>query len=170
MPISIKSKTTIESKAIPGVTFVVRTLNKIQRAKRDLPVMATRQHLAGLIREYSPINEIPAEERTPEQAARLGLIEAEYEWLLDQEIYPAVIHAGLVSVDGIEVDGKPATADLLIESAGADYDELIEEIYAACNRAAGLTPAETKNSQSATTSTAPVETDSIVSGATPAVN
>lgn len=168
--ISIKSKTTIESKAVPGVTFVVRTLNKIQRAKRDLPVMATRQHLGTLVREYAPIDAIPAEDRTPEQTKRLGQIDAEYEWLLIQEIYPSVIRAGLVSIEGLEIDEKPASAASLIEATGADYDALIEEIYAACNRAAGLTPTEIKNSPSATTSTAPVETDSIDSGAIPVVN
>jgi hypothetical protein len=161
--ISLKSKNTIASKAIPGVSFTVRTLNKIQRARRDLPVMATRQHLAGLIREYSPLQDTP--DRTPAQSARLDLIEAEYSWLQDQEIYPSVIRAGLVSVDGLEIDGQPATADSLIESTGADYDLLIEEIYQACASAAGLTATETKNSQSATTSTAPVEADPTVSSA-----
>lgn len=168
--ISLKSKTTIESKSVPGVSFTVRTLNRIQRAKRDLPVMATRQHLSGLIREYGPLFETPAADRTPAQTQRIALIDAEYSWLQDQEIYPSVIRAGLVSVDGLEIDDKPATADSLIEATGADYDELIEEIYKACSDAAGLTPTETKNLPSDTTSIAPVETDPTTSSATSAAN
>jgi hypothetical protein len=166
--ISLKSKNTIESKTVPGVTFTIRTLNRIQRARRDLPVMATRQHLSGLIREYGPLQENP--KRTPAQDQRLALIEAEYSWLQDQEIYPSVMRAGVVSIDGLEIDGKPATADSLIESTGADYDELIEEIYMACSAAAGLTPTETKNSPSDTTSIAQVETDPTASSATSVAN
>jgi hypothetical protein len=166
--ISLKSKTTIESKAVPGVSYVVRTLNKIQRARRDLPVMATRQHLSALIREYGPLCDNPA--RTPAQSGRLEQLDAEFAWLQDQEIYPSVIRAGLVSIAGLEIDGQPATADSLIESSGADYDALIEEIYEACVAAAGLTPTEIKNSPSATTSIAPVETDPGPSVVTSAAN
>jgi hypothetical protein len=165
--ISIQSKTTIDSKTVPGVKFTVRALNRIQRAKRDLPVMATRQHLRGLIREYGPL--FDNQDRTPEQSQRLALIEAEYEWLQDQEIYPSVIRRGLVSIEGLEIDGEPATADSLIEASGADYNGLIEEIYAACDRAAGLSAPEIKNSQSDSTSTEQAEANPIASNATSVV-
>lgn len=166
--ISIKSKTVIESKAVPGVTYTVRTLNKIQRAKRDLLVMATRQRLSALVREYAPLNEIPEDQRTPEQTARMQAIDVEFSWLQDSEIKPSEIRGGLVSIEGLEIDGKPASADSLIESAGADYDELITEIADACRSAAGLSAAETKNSQSATTSDAPEPTEATNSSATSA--
>jgi hypothetical protein len=162
--ISLVSKITAESKTMPGVTFTVRVLNKIQRARRDLPVMAARQKISLLIREYGPLQEIPDGERTPEQEARMAAIDAEYSRLQDGEIKPCEIRAGLVSLAGIEIDGKPATADSLIEASGADYDELLDEIATACRSAASLSPAETKNLQSDSTSTEPVGTDSTASG------
>lgn len=164
--ISLKSKSTLESKSTPGVSFTVRTLNKIQRAKRDLLIIETRQQMSALVREYGPLAEL--ETPTPEQAKRKALIDVEYTWLEDRDLKPALLRAGIVSVEGMEIDGKAVTVDALIESAGADYDALIDEMYTACEAASGLSATETKNSSSDTTSTeqvVPASPDSTVTSA-----
>ncbi len=150
--ISLQSKTTHESKSVPGVTFTVRALNKIQRAKRDLPVAEARQRLAMLISEYAPLAKIDEADRTEAQSMRMREIDFEFSLIDHRDIMPAEIRAGLVSIEGLEIDGKPATVESLIEGAGADMDDLIEEIAVACKAASGLSAAETKNSESATTS------------------
>lgn len=48
--LSIKSRITQESTSTPGVSFTVRTLNKIQRAERDLPI-AEQAFEFGLVSE-----------------------------------------------------------------------------------------------------------------------
>lgn len=158
--ISIKSKNVIESKAVPGVRFTVRTLNKIQRAARDFPIASARAHIADLLEEYFAIKATPEADRTPGQVERLNAIDyREYSAVYDAQIVPANLRAGIVSIEGLEIDGAPATAQSLIDSGGADYDALITEMNDACEAASRLTPTETKNSQSDTTSTGQVETD-----------
>lgn len=164
--ISIQPRKTFDSKAVPGVRFTVRTLNKIQRAKRDLPTLEIRHHLLKLLREYAFLEEVPESDRTQEQISRMRMIDLEYTWLENSEIIPSVIRAGVVSIEGLALDEKPATIDALLESGGPDYDALIEELLAACRDAAGLGAAEIKNSGSDTTSSEPGPPRNDVSTAT----
>lgn len=71
---------------------------------------------------------------------RIGLI-------INRELKPAYIRASLVSIEGFEVEGKPAAKpwDTLICNAP---DELIDELYLAANLNSGLTSEQEKNSQS----------------------
>lgn len=161
--IQITSTKTEESKAVPGVRYTVRALNRIQRAARDLPLLDMQVRIANLLKEWGDINTLLNPSGTPEadlkQSVRMIAIDAEYTALRALHIKPAVIRAGLVSLEGLEVDGQPATADLLMTNSGPEYDELIDEIYDACQAAAGLTSVQTKNSQSDTTSTGQVAPD-----------
>lgn len=171
--VSIKSKHEHVSTSVPGVTFTVRTLNRIRRSRRDLPILATRQRLSEILREYKPLRKLLTEapaEFTDDQRRQIDALDAEFTWLRDSEIKPADIRAGLVSIDGLEIDGAPATVETLLNATGPEYDALLEEIHEACEAASGLSPAETKNSQSDTTSTGAVGTDPTVSSAAPAGN
>ena len=75
---------------------------------------------------------------------RIGLI-------INRELKPAYIRASLVSIEGFEVEGKPAAKpaakpwESLIHHAP---DELIDELYLAANLNSGLTSEQEKNSQS----------------------
>jgi hypothetical protein len=71
---------------------------------------------------------------------RIGLI-------INRELKPAYIRASLVSIEGFEVENKPAAKpwDTLIRNAP---DELIDELYLAANLNSGLTSEQEKNSQS----------------------
>lgn len=181
--ISIQSKISHDSTVKPGVKFNVRVLNKIRRAKRDLPIIEARAKCSALAAEYAPIgklierkalegglSEIVNDGRTPEQKDRCFAIDAEYTWLDNGVVKPAIIRAGLVSIDGLEIDGACATAETLIENAGPDFDDFIEEVFLACEAASGLTPIEIKNSGSDTTSTGRVVSESTASSVTPAGN
>ncbi len=52
---SLKTKSTVESKTCPGVSFQVRTLNAVQRARRDASVAAHRHEYSRLLNEARAI-------------------------------------------------------------------------------------------------------------------
>jgi len=194
---------------MPGVKFTVRTLNKIQRAKRDYPVAEKVIEYSELADEYfallpkgwaevqaarvklAKLRAASEDERddaeialaaeavrvieasivdTPKSQTRRNVVDLQAQMVRDEHFKPAAIRASLVKIDGLEIDGKPATAELLLASTGADYDELIDEIYLACEAAAGLSADQQKNSQSLTTSTEPVVGDPTASSVTVAAN
>lgn len=65
------------------------------------------------------------------------------------ESEPAYIRAMVVSLDGVSIDGKPASIDSLIESGD---DALVAEIGAFVRKQLGLDPEERKNSSPPSTS------------------
>lgn len=69
--------------------------------------------------------------------------------LSSAKIQPAWIKAGLASITGITVDGKPITKEQLIAHGP---QELADEIFSAIRAEAYLDPAAQKNSQSPTSS------------------
>lgn len=183
--VSIQSKVTHGSKVMPGVTFVVRTLNKIQRARRDFPIadhVYEYQEAFGEALRLLPDGFLKISTDTPEgikaRIAALAAMEpatararsmADYraELIENEHLKPAYIRAGLVSITGAEIDGIPVTPDTLLESS-ADFDALIDEIYDACREASGLTAAQVKNSESPTTGPAQVATETSGTSADPA--
>lgn len=213
--ISLQSKQTIPSKVAPGVSFTVRTLNKIQRAKRDFPIadavvrfhntcdewrsllpakwqelQESRVKVAGLAVDLEAIaagsdaavaKQSELEEASkalaavngaivdpPENIKRRAALDYIAGLIKDEHLKPATIRAGLVSIEGLTIDGKSATPEALI--GAGDFDELIDEIYAACEAVSGLNDEARKNLESPTTSTGPVATDLTTSGADPAKN
>jgi hypothetical protein len=153
----IESKKTIESTTAPGVTFTVRRLNRIQRAKRDLGCMDARLRFTAAIERYRDLEKVKEGARTPEQETEMRALDYEAGLIVNEHLKPASISAALTAITGLEIDGKPATVAAIIENGGPEVDELLDEIYTACEAASGLSGAETKNSQSP--STLPVATD-----------
>lgn len=165
--LSIQSKTTIESESCPGVTFTVRRLNKIQRSVRDLPVMEPRMRYTEISERYFELK--GRKEQTPETLRETKMLDYEAGLVINEHLKPASIRAALVSIEGLEIDGKPATVDSLLADGSPDTDALIDEIYQACEIAAGLTGTQQKNSPSPSTSVEPVDGGISGSTATPAV-
>lgn len=208
--LSIQSRISHESKAVPGVTFVVRTMNKIQRARRDFPIAekvfefeealqewrsllpkgfwevnGLRLKIAALNGRIAAGEDVPATELaeaeealsvaresadagdTPAAQRSRALADQRAALIRDEHMKPAVIRAGLVSIEGAQVNGEPVTVASLIASS-ADFDELLDEIYEACEQASGLTVKQQKNLQSDTTSTGQVATNPTNSSAIPA--
>jgi hypothetical protein len=165
--LSIQSKTTAESAVCPGVKFTVRRLNKIQRSARDLPVMEPRMRYTEISERYFELKGL--KEPTPETEREARMIDYEAGLIINEHLKPASIRAALVSIEGLEIDGKPATADSLLADGSPDTDGLIDEIYAACEIASGLSGTQQKNLQSPSTSVEPADGETGGSTADPAV-
>lgn len=153
---SLKSKFTESSKKYPGVSFTVRNLNTIRRAERDATIASHRLEYTRLTAERATqFKALAGEDGTAEERnarvnalpvdKRLAILkmDEEAQHIYERFIVPNAIRAGLVSIDGIDLDGvEHPTAEDVIQGAP---DDLIEEIYAACVRGSGLTEDEAKN-------------------------
>ena len=160
--LQIESKRIIESSTTPGVTFTVRRLNRVQRARRDLTVIGPRMKFTAAIERYRELEALKA--RTAEHDTEMRALDYEVGLIANNDLKPASITASLVSIAGLEIDGLPATVQTLIENGGPDTDALMDEIYLACEEASSLSGADAKNSQSP--STLPVATDGETSATT----
>lgn len=141
------STVTRESMSLPGVSFTVRRLNQIERARRDFSIADETLKIAELITRHAQLN--PGEEKrlSPDEAAEVGRINQELDFLVNMHLKPSAIRAGLVSIDGLQIDGEEATTEILIARGPR---ELVEEVWQACQESAGLGDEERKNSQSPT--------------------
>ncbi len=139
---------TIESTARPGVTFVVRRLNKIQRAQRDAKLIDARARIAAIYERMRPMFNDDSTVR-PERLDEFQKLDNEVGMSMVTDLYPAYVRAGLLSISGYEIAGKPATIESLLSDG---EDALLDEIYAACVANGGLTAEQEKNSQSPATS------------------
>ena len=117
------STITVTSMALPGVTFTVGRMS-----------FGRRMELFRRIREI---------------AANLEYLEASTDFreqveatLLEQEIENLYLRWGLVSIDGLAIDGQPATSELLLERGP---ETLAREIVASIKAECGLSDAERKN-------------------------
>lgn len=166
---------THESQAEPGVRFTVRVLNRIQRAGRDMELLKHRERLTQIQSEIAELivekDNGPGQPKTmsvkPGAEVRMAVLSHESTLIEAQHVTPAYIRAGLVSVEGYDIDGQPATVETII-SGGSDA--LLDEIYTACSAASGLSAEQRKNSQPAGTSPAPEGTPAGPTTATPAAN
>ena len=122
-PVSYESVANIESKAVPGVKFAIHRMS-----------FGRRMELSRRIREISRRAEFfAAGDQLQEK------IEAN---ILAQEIDAMYLHWGLVSIDGLAIDGEAATAAHLLEKGP---EELMQEIVSAIKEQCGLCEAERKN-------------------------
>lgn len=145
---NFESKITHESRTVPGVKFTVRRLNVVQRAKRDAPLLQQRVRLTEIDHRLRSLPEIPVDGHDPFGPDRAAL-NVELQDLENLHFRPAYLRAGLISVEGIEIDGAPVTAQTLIESGP---DDLIIEIYNACMSASEMNAVQQGNLQSPITS------------------
>ena len=145
---------THESEAAPGAKFTVRRLNYLARCERDLAMIADRARLSDLTRQINAISDEGDEGRKPHagKEGEFARLNAEHSMVYQSRLVPAYIRAGLVSVEGLDVDGKPADATRFCEWAS---DPLIDEVFAACYAASDLSESARKNSQSPGSSDAP---------------
>jgi hypothetical protein len=118
-----ESVVSIESKAVPGVRFVIHRIS-----------FGRRMELSRRVRELSRRAEFL--EAGPEMHEK---IEAS---ILAQEIDAMYIHWGLLSIEGLTIDGEPATAALLLEKGA---ENLTREIVSAIKEQCGLSEPERKN-------------------------
>jgi hypothetical protein len=111
------------SRAAPGVTFAIHRIS-----------FGRRMELSRRVRELSRKAEfLQAGTEIHEK------IEAN---ILAQEIDAMYLHWGLVSMEGLTIDGEVATAELLLEKGP---EELVREVVGAIKEQCGLGEAERKN-------------------------
>src|ERR1700723_2686828 len=118
-----ESVISIESKAVQGVRFAIHRIS-----------FGRRMELSRRVRELSRKAEFL--EAGTEMHEK---IEAS---ILAQEIDAMYLQWGLVSVDGLIIDGEPATAAHLLEKGPED---LAREIVGAIKEECGLNEAQRKN-------------------------
>ena len=162
----------------PAVSFTVRHLTEGRRIKISLALAdkydkidELQRGAAELAQRVKPlIDEAKAKAKAdgkPEKDAVLAdnvdlvalvRLNGRVRAVENDEIIPIYVKALLVSVDGLEIDGTPATPETAVESGPP---ELYAEISAAVKREMGLSEPESGNSEPPSISSAPVD------GATP---
>jgi len=122
-PVSYESVITTESTAIPGVVFVINRIS-----------FGRRMELSRLVREISKKAEFLEAGTELQERIEAGI--------LTHEVDAMYLRWGLVSVEGLTIDGTPATAEQLLDSGP---EALTQEIVAAIKAQCGLSEAERKN-------------------------
>lgn len=123
LPHSYQSEAAVESRVLPGVTFRVRRMSFARRVE----LLERVRELAKRIEFLAAGSELA--ERIDAAAAGVEIDRLYLQW-------------GLGGVSGLEIDGQPATAELLCERGP---DALCGEIVAAVKAECGLTEQERKN-------------------------
>jgi len=144
----LRSKITHESKTVEGVRFTVRVLNQIRKAVREEGLVQVRAQIRA---KHDAIR------NAGDDVNQIATLADEAAILASKHVTPAYLRAGLISIEGLEIDDKPiTTVEDVLEFAP---DELLDEILTACNDASGLSEEQQKNSQSPTTSSGAVGAD-----------
>lgn len=126
-----ESTVTVESAEYPGVRFTVRRMS-----------FGRRLELAKNIRDkLGRLEFLSASEKGTAEEAQAALLACE----LDRQY----ADWGLASVEGLEIDGTPATPQSLLDRGP---ESLVTEVLEAVYREAGLNGEERKNSESHSTS------------------
>ncbi len=113
----------IESKVMPGVTFVINRVS-----------FGRRMELSRRVREITQKVEFLQAGNELHEKIEAGM--------LAQELDAMYLRWGLVEVHGLEIDGAPATAEHLLDRGP---DQLAREIVVAIKEQCGLSEAERKN-------------------------
>jgi hypothetical protein len=138
-----ESRVEVESKACPGVRLTVRRMSFGRRLELTKRVQNLAKKLAFLAADPDAASEA-------EQAVLGAEIDGEY------------LRWGLAKVDGLEIDGEPATVESLIE---AGPEPLVRVALATVRREAGLSDGERKNCESRSISSSEAEPDGTATNA-----
>jgi hypothetical protein len=123
VPLQYESVISVDSRAAPGVRFAIHRIS-----------FGRRMELSRLVRELS---------RKAEFLQAGPVIHEKIEAnILAQEIDAMYLQWGLVSIEGLSIDGEPATAERLLEKGP---ETLVREVVNAVKAQCGLDEAERKN-------------------------
>lgn len=149
-----KSTETIESAVIPSVRFTIRKPTQGRRTELHLSIAEVAARYDAKIRELDKLRvETKSDDGSTvvswSDTSEANRIAAEADIIDICELTPRYIRWGLLSVEGLAIDGEPATVETLLSSGPED---IIPEIRDAVKRQLGLTLVQQKNSQAPTTS------------------
>jgi hypothetical protein len=123
---NFESRITLSS-ALPGYENVTFTLNKMtegRRIKLRLALSETSSKLREMVEEATMLAG-QSEPSTVRASALLDSVTA----LIEEKVTPQWVRWGLPSIEGLTIDGEPATTESLIESGPrALYSEIAEAI------------------------------------------
>jgi hypothetical protein len=121
-----ESEQSHEAKSLSGVSYVLRRVSYGRRAE-----------LVRMARELT--GRVEFLEAAPEKKGPLEKLEAN---LLGNELEQLYVRWGLVRMEGLKIDGEPATVEALIERGP---EALVREVAARVRHELGLTEEERKN-------------------------
>jgi hypothetical protein len=148
---NFQSRQKFESK-VPGFEGVAFTLNRMTEGRRIKLRLALADATARLRETLVEIRRLK-EQETPEPKRAAELLDT-VTAIVEDEVTPAWVRWGLHAIEGLEIDGQPATVESLIESGPT---ALYAEIAAAVRREAGLSDEQQGESEPLSTSGAPVD-------------
>ncbi len=145
-----------ESTVFPGVFYVLNKMSEARRAQLRLLIAEPTSRIRNLLREMASIEDkhpVTATTPRPEEVnTELMALSDKMEQISSDEINPKWLKWGLKSLEGIEIDGVPANAELLLsDGPPALFMEIVDQI----KRVAQLSGEEEKNSVSPITSGEP---------------
>ena len=145
-----ESTVKVELRAAPGVEITLRRMS----FSRRLELTAALKELLGRI-EFATAGEQGTAQEA-EVALLCGQVDREY------------LRWGVVAIEGLLVDGRPADVEVLLDEGP---EELVREAVALVRREAGLSEQERKNSESHSTTVAETRPGgNATNAATPAWN
>jgi hypothetical protein len=122
-PVSYQSVITTRSAAMPGVVFLINRIS-----------FGRRMELSRLVRDISKKAEFLEAGTELQERIEAGI--------LTHEVDAMYLRWGLVSLEGLTIDGMPAAPEQLLDSGP---EALTQEIVAAIKAQCGLSEAERKN-------------------------
>lgn len=122
-PVEYESAVRIDSKAVPGVKFVVNRVS-----------FGRRMELSKRVREISQRTEFLEAGNAAQEKIEAGI--------LAQQIDAMYLSWGLVCIEGLNIDGEAATIAQLVEKGP---EELTREIVGTIKGQCGLSEVERKN-------------------------
>ena len=150
---NFESRIKFESKAVPGVTV---KLNKMTEGRRIKLRLQLAEYFAEMRDLMDQIAALKAEAQSnPEAQTEIKASDLSFrvDTIIREKIRPGKFKWGVHSVDGLTIDGVPATIDSLLEDGPAElYIEIIDEI----DRVARLGAKQEGESEPLTTSGAQV--------------
>ena len=146
----ISSKEVFSSTTIEGAGYTLRRVTEARRVALRAQLSPINDQIQDAVEEIESIEAKPAAER---DSKRLRFLNDAVSKLSDQAA-PVWIDWGLYSVDNLELDDQWITKDTLKDLAPKVF---YDEIHAKIRERTSLGGAEIKNSESLSTSSAPVD-------------
>jgi hypothetical protein len=134
---------TLQSKLYPEVSYTVRTLSEGRRQQLTASIADATYEMYDLVGKANAM--LPTEEGVvmsqEDQWKRKALVD-QIDDLTNRTIAPAWIKTYVKTINGLEIDGEPATIETFLSDAPSDmFAELVNLIKGQ----AELSPEETKN-------------------------
>jgi hypothetical protein len=159
--LSLSSKEPYQSMSVPGAEYVVKRITEELRQEFRMQVAGIQGRIQELAAEQESLESEPEATRDKKRCKEIEKILTEIE---DSELNPAWVRFFLIGIteketgEAVQMDGVTLTPDNL---KGTAPQALFGEVLTRIRSRAALGGAEVKNSESPSTSSAPVD------GATP---